>query len=90
MLVIVTATPKQSESMRDLTVGEAARQIADRTGTPVPPHVISYLFYKRHLDDKQCPVVTRCRLIPPSYIPCIEAALRARGMLPPVEATPCP
>jgi hypothetical protein len=75
--------------VRHSTVGEVARQITSRTGTAVPPHLITCLFYKRLLDDEQCPIVGRCRLIPPSYVPTIELVLRARGILPPVEATPC-
>jgi hypothetical protein len=64
-----------------LTVGAVARDIAERTGTSVPPHVISNLYYRRILDNDLCRVVCGVRLIPPDYVPVIEAELRRRGFL---------
>jgi hypothetical protein len=89
MVLVTTTTTTRSKTVRDLTVGECARQIGDNAGTSVPPHVISSLFYKRVLDGELCPVVSRCRRIPPSYVATIESVLRTRGLLPPAEATPC-
>ena len=68
--------------MSTLTVGEAARRISRQTGVTVAPHIISNLFYKRHLDDERCPVVSQVRLIPEDYLPTIRQVLHERGALP--------
>jgi hypothetical protein len=57
------------------TISEVAR----RTG--VAPRALSDLFYQRVLSDETCPVVGGRRLIPASYLPVIDAALRTRGLL---------
>ena len=67
--------------MSHLSVSDAAREIADREGCNVAPHLISNLFYRRHLDNDRCPIVGRARLIPVDYIPEIVAELRRRGLL---------
>ena len=67
--------------MRQLTVSDTARELSKQTGATVAPHVITNLFYKRHLDDEACPVIGRMRLIPESYLPTIEAVLRDRGFI---------
>ena len=59
------------------TVSDAARRIPGAR-----PKDISDLFYLRKLDDAKCPVVGGRRLIPPDYLPEIEAALRNAGRLP--------
>jgi hypothetical protein len=58
----------------------------------VAPRVISDLFYARRLDDRRCPVVGGRRLIPASYVPDVEAALRAADPRPASDhpATPGP
>jgi hypothetical protein len=53
-----------------LTVSDVARHLGVR------PRDVSNLFYQRRLDDQRCPVVGGRRLIPPDYLPAIEAALR--------------
>jgi hypothetical protein len=68
--------------MAFFTVSDVARDISSRCGQPVSPQVIANLFYRRELDDGRCPVVGRQRLIPPDYVPAIEAALRLHGRLP--------
>jgi hypothetical protein len=55
-----------------LTVSEVARHFGVR------PRDISDLFYQRSLSDEQCPVVGGRRIIPPEYLPAIEAMLRLR------------
>jgi hypothetical protein len=62
-----------------LIVSEVARRIGAR------PKDISDLFYLRKLDDRHCPVVGGRRLIPETYIPTIEQALREAGRLPSKE-----
>ena len=64
-----------------VSVSGAARQISDEVGCPISPPQISNLFYRRHLDDKRCPIVGRSRLIPVDYIPAIVAELRRRGLM---------
>jgi hypothetical protein len=61
-------------------VSEVARRIGAR------PKDISDLFYLRKLDDSHCPVVVGRRMIPESYTPVIEQALRNAGRLPKQEA----
>jgi hypothetical protein len=53
--------------------------LARRTG--VPPQVLSNLFYRRVLDDQQCPVVNGRRVIPAVYVTVIERVLRERGLM---------
>ena len=45
----------------------------------VAPRIISDLFYSRKLSDTECPIVDGRRMIPESYIPTVEAVLRAAG-----------
>ena len=59
--------------MTYLGVSEVARRIGTN------PRHISDLFYRRDLCDGLCPIVVGRRLIPESYIPVIEAALRRHG-----------
>jgi hypothetical protein len=61
--------------MPHLIVSEVARRIGAR------PKDISDLFYLRRLNDSLCPVVGGRRLIPESYVPEIEKALREAGKL---------
>lgn len=72
--------------METLTVSAAARRLSRDTGITIPPPLISTLFYKRHLDDSRCPVVSGRRLIPGDYLPVIKQALQEQGVLPPEEA----
>jgi hypothetical protein len=58
------------------TVSEVARRYG------VPPRVISDAFYGRLLDDRLCPVLGGRRFIPESYLPMVEAYLRASGRIP--------
>jgi hypothetical protein len=58
-------------------VSEVARRIPG-----AKPKDISDLLYQRKLDDARCPLVGGRRLIPESYLPEIEAALRVAGRLP--------
>jgi hypothetical protein len=67
--------------MAYLIVSEAARRIPG-----AKPKDISDLFYLRKLDDQRCPIVGGRRMIPPDYLPEIEAILRAAGRLPQPEA----
>ena len=53
-----------------LSVSDIARRLG------ASPRDISDLFYRRELRDDICPIVAGRRLIPESYIPQIEAALR--------------
>jgi hypothetical protein len=59
-----------------ITVSDAGRRYG------VPPRVISDLFYARKLDDSRCPIIGGRRLIPASYLPEVESALRVAGHLP--------
>jgi len=52
----------------------------------IAPRRISDLFYGRKLSDEICPVVDGRRLIPESYVPAVEAALRESGALQQSEA----
>lgn len=65
--------------MRYLGISDTSRRYG------IPPKVLSDLFYQRHLDDSVCPVIAGRRLIPASYLPEIEAALRERGYAIPAE-----
>jgi hypothetical protein len=56
------------------TVGAVARLLGVR------PQIISHLFYSGRLRDDLCPVVSGRRLIPDTYVPQIEAALRRHGV----------
>ena len=56
-----------------LTVSEVARQLG------ATPRDVSDLFYARKLRDDLCPVTGGRRLIPPSYVPTIRAALQRAG-----------
>lgn len=47
----------------------------------VRPRDISDLFYRRVLRDDLCPIVGGRRLIPPSYVSVIAAALRRAGLV---------
>lgn len=67
--------------MSVLSVSDAARKISAENRCIVAPNVISFLFYRRLLDDERCPIVGRARLIPADYIPVIVAELRRRGLL---------
>ena len=67
--------------MESCCVSEVAREISQRYGQTIAPHLISYLFYKRKLDDRRCPVVGRARAIPRDYVPVIEEVLRENGIL---------
>jgi hypothetical protein len=53
-----------------LSVSEVARRLG------AAPRDISDLFYRRELRDDLCPIVAGRRLIPESYIPQVELALR--------------
>ena len=55
---------------RLFSVSEVARRFGSN------PREISDLFYRRELRDDICPIVTGRRLIPETYLPEIEAALR--------------
>ena len=55
-----------------LFVSDVARRLGVR------PRDISDLFYQRLLRDDSCPIVGGRRLIPRTYVPVIEAALRDR------------
>lgn len=46
------------------------------------PKDISDLFYRRELRDDRCPIIGGRRLIPESYVPEIERALRRHRLLP--------
>lgn len=52
-----------------LSVSDAARELGCR------PRDISDLFYARVLDDEQCPILSRRRVIPRNYLPEIKAAV---------------
>jgi hypothetical protein len=54
----------------------------------VAPRALSDLFYQRVLSDEACPVVEGRRIIPLSYLPHIEAALRVRGLIRKNDAAP--
>ncbi len=62
--------------MRFFTVSDVARMHPG-----IKPRDISDLFYQRKLDDGHCPIVGGRRLVPESYLPAIEAALREAGRL---------
>jgi hypothetical protein len=62
--------------MRQFIISEVARMFPG-----IRPRDISDLFYQRRLDDSRCPVVGGRRLIPESYLPEIETALRAARRL---------
>jgi hypothetical protein len=55
---------------RLFSVSEVARRLGAN------PREISDLFYRRDLRDDLCPIIAGRRLIPESYVPQIEAALR--------------
>jgi hypothetical protein len=57
-----------------LSVGDVARRL------DVRPAQVTQLFYERKLRDDLCPVVAGRRLIPPSYVDVIAAALRRKGI----------
>ena len=65
-----------------LTVSDAARELSDRLATVVRPRDISTLFYQRELRDDLCRILGGRRLIPSSYLPMVEMALRRHGWLP--------
>ena len=67
--------------MQLVTVSGAARELSDRLGETVCPRGISDLFYSRQLRDDLCPIVGGRRLIPISYLPLIEMALRRHGYI---------
>lgn len=48
----------------------------------IAPRTIADLFYAGKLRDDLCPVVAGRRLLPISYLPFIEMALRRAGKLP--------
>lgn len=82
----ITTFAKGDRILSTLTVSAVARQISQDTGTTVPPHVVSTLFYKRRLDDVRCPIVGGRRLIPQDYVPAIREALQEQGVLPREDA----
>lgn len=47
----------------------------------IAPRKISDLFYARKLDESVCPLIAGRRLIPLTYVPVIEAILRASGVI---------
>lgn len=68
-----------------LSVSELARRLSEKYDQPVSPHQLSDLFYRRVLDDALAPIVGRQRLISPTALPRIEAELKKRGIVRPVE-----
>lgn len=58
-----------------VSVGDVARQYG------VSPHLVSNLFWQRHLNPDRCPVVAGRRLIPADYIDEIGRVLAGRGYL---------
>lgn len=52
------------------SVSEVARRLG------AAPRDISDLFYRRELRDDLCPIIAGRRLIPESYIPQVELALK--------------
>jgi hypothetical protein len=71
----MTADANKGRAMPQLTVSDVARRIGAR------PKDISDAFYQRRLSDERCPIVGGRRLIPPDYVPTIEAVLRQLGRL---------
>lgn len=67
---------------KHLSVSEVARRLGSM------PRDISDLFYRRELRDDLCPIVGGRRLIPESYVPEIEAALRRNNRRLPAIALP--
>jgi hypothetical protein len=67
--------------MVQLTVSDAARELAATLRQAVRPRDISTLFYERELRDDLCPIVGGRRLIPHDYLPQIENALRRAGKI---------
>jgi hypothetical protein len=65
-----------------LTVSDAARRIPGAR-----PKDISDLLYLRRLRDDRCPLVGGRRMIPKTYLPEVETALRAAGKLPALATT---
>ncbi len=65
--------------MNIVTVGQVARKLS------VPGFEISNLFYRGHLNEKVCPVVSGRRLIPEDYVPEIACELRRIGKMPPLS-----
>lgn len=57
-----------------LSVGDVAHRLGVR------PAQVTALFYERRLRDDLCPIVSGRRLIPPSYVGLIAAALRHKGI----------
>ena len=57
-----------------------------RSNFGVAPRVLSDLFYNKIIDDDGCTLIGRTRLIPITFLPKIEAALRERGKLPASQA----
>jgi hypothetical protein len=64
----------------DMQTFHSVSDVARRLGAS--PREISDLFYGRELRDDLCPILAGRRLIPESYIPEIERALRRHGRLP--------
>ena len=64
-----------------LTVSEAARALGAKYGIVIAPKILTDLFYRRDLDDSDCPIVGGRRLIPVDYMPVMESVLRRRGYL---------
>ena len=65
-----------------LSVSDVARMIEKNYGVKVRPRMITGLFYDGVLRGDLCPIRSGRRLIPVTYVPQIEAALRRRGKLP--------
>ncbi|MDZ4685012.1 MAG: hypothetical protein SH850_07970 [Planctomycetaceae bacterium] len=55
----------------------------------IAPRIISDLFYSRHLNDAECPIVNGRRIIPREYVGEVERVLRDRGIIGKREAIPC-
>lgn len=64
-----------------LTVSEAARVLGAKHGIVIAPKILTDLFYRRDLDDSDCPIVGGRRLIPADYMAVLESVLRRRGYL---------
>lgn len=75
LLLLSLNTTRKETKMDAFFVSQLARRWNIR------PSIISTLFYTRILSDETCPIESGRRLIPASYVPTVEAALRERGLI---------
>lgn len=65
-----------------MSVGSCAKLIAEEFGVSVRARDITRLLYDGELRDDICYIESGRRVIPPTYVPMVVAALRRRGKLP--------